>query len=598
MTNPKINGVMMTESQAWPKLGCGAGLRSQHYPEILKSRPAIGWFEAVTENFMDSGGRPLATLEQVRRHYPVALHGVSLSIGSTDPLDREYLKRLKALAERIDPPIISDHLCWATVDGKNLHDLLPLPFTEEAITHVVNRVHQVQEFLGRTILLENVSSYLTYRHSVMPEWEFLAEVARRSGCGILLDLNNIYVNSVNHQFDPYVYLENIPADKVGQFHLAGHTDMGTFLFDTHSKPVISPVWDLYREALNRFGPVASLIEWDEDLPSFDRLMKEVKKAEEIYSASLRGGRKADEATCLSETQIASGAAIPRNDGVSVPASDPSLRRVQQWMKSRILKEKSPDSFEDLLTPQNNVPGVERILVYAGGYTVRIGEALAETYETIANVLGHEKFHQMTEDYVAVFPSRYYNLTTAGKHLPEFLKTWKPAAEFPFLPDLAAFEWRVSRAFHAFDSVPFDRSGLAGLAMEDWENMSLILQPSAALFRSEWSVLEIWKLPPALRAVGPEGANQPVTVDIERYHKPQYALVSRQDLKVRTENLSAAQYRLLELLMSGRTLGEACEALADAGEDLPVAEWFTLWVQDGVIADCRLAGHSLAANSKS
>ena len=266
----------------WPSLGCGVGLRTEHYDVITRDWPRMDWFEAISENFMDSGGRPLRLLEEVRRRYPVALHGVSLSIGSTDPLDRRYLDRLKTLVDRIHPAIISDHLCWTGVEGENLHDLLPLPFTEEAIRHVAGRVEQVQERLGCRLLLENVSTYVTYRHSTMPEWQFLTEVAERSGCGILLDLNNIYVNAYNHQFDPAEYLRHIPGELVGQFHLAGHTDMGTYLFDTHSRPVIDAVWSLYREALSRWGPVTTLIEWDEDIPPFPVLAEEAEKARAIY----------------------------------------------------------------------------------------------------------------------------------------------------------------------------------------------------------------------------------------------------------------------------------------------------------------------------
>ena len=264
-------------------LGCGVGLRSEHYPFILSEWPKVDWFEAITENFLDTGGRPLHVLEQVRRRYPIALHGVSLSIGSADPLDRSYLDRLKALADRIDPAILSDHLCWTGVDGENLHDLLPLPFTEEAVRHVAERVHRVQELLGRCILLENVSSYVAYKHSAMPEWQFLTAVAQRSGCGILLDLNNLYVNSVNHGFDPLEYLRGIPRERVGQFHLAGHTRMDGFLFDTHSRPVIEPVWDLYRVALRRWGPVTTLIEWDDDIPPFEYLAAEAAQARAIMA---------------------------------------------------------------------------------------------------------------------------------------------------------------------------------------------------------------------------------------------------------------------------------------------------------------------------
>ena len=268
-------------ARQWPSLGCGVGLRTEHYDDITRDWPAMDWFEAISENFMDSGGRPLQVLEAIRRRYPVALHGVSLSIGSADPLNRDYVARLKALADRIEPAIVSDHLCWTGVDGENLHDLLPLPFTDEAIRHIVERVTQVQDLLGRRLLLENVSTYVTYRHSTMPEWEFLVAIARRSGCGILLDLNNLYVNAFNHQFDPSAYLAHIPGELVGQFHLAGHTDRGGFLFDTHSRPVIDEVWDLYRQALRRWGPVTTLIEWDEDIPAFPRLAEEAATARAI-----------------------------------------------------------------------------------------------------------------------------------------------------------------------------------------------------------------------------------------------------------------------------------------------------------------------------
>jgi len=244
----------------------------------------MDWFEAISENYMDSGGRPIQILEDIRRHYPVALHGVSLSIGSTDPLHTQYLARLKHLIQRIEPHLVSDHLCWSGVGGENLHDLLPLPFTEEALRHVVSRVEEVQHFLGQKILLENVSTYITFRHSTLPEWEFLAQVAKRSGCGILLDLNNIYVNSFNHGFDPNVYLEAIPKECVGQFHLAGHTDMGKYLFDTHNTFIRDEVWALYEKALKRFGPIATLIEWDDALPEFQGLVAEAEKARKYYQA--------------------------------------------------------------------------------------------------------------------------------------------------------------------------------------------------------------------------------------------------------------------------------------------------------------------------
>ena len=262
----------------WPQLGFGAGLRAEHYADVLTAPAELDWFEAITENYMDSGGRPLHVLERVRRDYPVALHGVALSIGSTDALDLSYLDRLAALAARIEPALITDHLCWCGVDGSVLHDLLPLPYTEEALAHVAERVCRVQDRLGRRILLENPSTYIAFAHSSIDEWVFLAELAERADCGILLDVNNIHVSARNLGFDPYVYIDAIPEHRVGQIHLAGFTDMGTYLFDTHSAPVHEDVWALYRHACARFCGVATLVEWDAEIPPLDRLVAEVDRA--------------------------------------------------------------------------------------------------------------------------------------------------------------------------------------------------------------------------------------------------------------------------------------------------------------------------------
>jgi uncharacterized protein (UPF0276 family) len=277
---------------ATPSLGFGLGLRPVHYPDILEGNPRIDWFEAISENYMVPGGRPLHALLRVRERWPVVLHGVSLSIGSTDPLDEVYLARLKTLADRVQPEWISDHLCWTGVSGINLHDLLPLPYTEEALSHVVGRVLRVQERLGRRILLENVSSYVTFAQSAVPEWEFLAEVARRADCLLLLDVNNVYVSAFNHEFDPLGYLDAIPGERVRQIHLAGHEDNGTHIIDTHDHPVIDPVWSLYAEAIRRFGPVATMIERDDRIPPLSELESELDRARAVAADALARRRAA------------------------------------------------------------------------------------------------------------------------------------------------------------------------------------------------------------------------------------------------------------------------------------------------------------------
>lgn len=264
-------------------LGFGLGLRPEHYEAVLEGGARIDWFEVLTENYMVAGGKPLYYLDRVCERYPIVMHGVSLSIGSSAPLDFDYLGRLKRLAARAKPRWISDHLCWTGVDGLNLHDLMPLPYTEEALLHVANRVRQVQEYLGCRILLENVSSYVTYRSSEMTEQQFLAELAREADCDLLLDVNNIYVSSINHGFSAHDFLRGIPVDRVRQMHLAGHQRNGDFLIDTHDARVCEPVWALYALAAERFPSAAVMIERDGNIPPLAELAAELDRARELHA---------------------------------------------------------------------------------------------------------------------------------------------------------------------------------------------------------------------------------------------------------------------------------------------------------------------------
>ena len=264
-----------------PYLGYGLGLRTAHYQTILETQPAVDWFEIITENYLVPGGRPLHVLEKIRRNYPLVMHGVSLSIGSVDELNLDYVQRIKKLADDIEAQWISDHLCWTGVNGINAHDLLPLPYSEEAIQHVVERVQRVQDMLGRQILLENVSSYVTFRDSLMPEWEFVSEVIKRADCLLLLDVNNIYVSAFNHDFDPVKYIDALPSQRIQQIHLAGHTNCGTHIIDTHDEPVIDEVWALYEYTIRRFGKISTMIERDDNIPAFAELHTELQKAKQI-----------------------------------------------------------------------------------------------------------------------------------------------------------------------------------------------------------------------------------------------------------------------------------------------------------------------------
>ncbi len=271
---------MITDISSDVIKGVGIGLRSSHYQDILTHKPAVPWFEVLSDNYLSPGGMPLYYLERIRQYYPVNLHGVGMSLGSTDPLNLDYLLRLKRLAQRIKPAYISDHLAWISVNGYYLNDLMPLPYTKEVIEHLARRILQVQEFLGRQILLENPSLYLTFTESTMSEWEFIQELLEKADCYLLLDLNNVYVSATNQGFNPFDYLNALPANRVKEIHLAGYEEREDYLFDTHGYPVHNPVWQLYQGALERFGAVPTLIEWDTDIPDFEVLMVEASKAQQ------------------------------------------------------------------------------------------------------------------------------------------------------------------------------------------------------------------------------------------------------------------------------------------------------------------------------
>jgi len=279
-----VSEVKTSETRPW--LGFGLGLRTEHFDEVLSTRPMVDWFEITSENFMVQGGKPLHYLHSIREHYPLVMHGVSLSIGSMDPLDKNYLQGLKELARQIEPAWVSDHLCWTGVDGINSHDLLPLPYNEVAVAHVVSRIQQVQEFLGREILIENLSSYVEFKQSHMSEWEFVSQVSRQSGCRLLLDVNNVYVSARNHGFNPLDYIRGLPGDRIWQIHLAGHSDYGDIVVDTHDHDVPKAVWDLYENTIALHGPISTMIERDDHIPPLAELLDELDMARNRHDIAL------------------------------------------------------------------------------------------------------------------------------------------------------------------------------------------------------------------------------------------------------------------------------------------------------------------------
>ena len=279
---------------AMPNPGLGLGLRSKHFDYILQNNPAVDWFEVISENFMDSGGRPRHVLRQIAERYPVVMHGVSLSVGSTDPINLDYLRKLKHLAEEVNPLWISDHLCWTGVNGLNTHDLLPVVLNEASLKHICDRISIIQDILQRPVVFENPSTYLTFKQSTIPEWEFLRFMAEATGCGLLLDVNNVFVSSFNNDFDPILYIHQLPHERIVQMHIAGHQHCGDYIIDTHDRKVVQDVWKLFALAWKMTGGVATLLEWDSNIPDFERYHAELLKAKQYMKSIPLFGDDAEE----------------------------------------------------------------------------------------------------------------------------------------------------------------------------------------------------------------------------------------------------------------------------------------------------------------
>ncbi len=538
-------------------LGHGIGLRAEHFQEILESKPKVDWFEAISENFMDTDGRPLRILEKIRADYPIGLHGTSLSIGSADGLNAIYLEKLKKLAERIQPAIVSDHLCWSDHGGKRLFDLLPLPFTEESLQLVVQHVDQLQSFLDRRILLENVSAYVSFKHSEMTEWDFLNQVARKSGCGILLDVNNIYVNSFNHGFDALEYLNGISPELVFQYHISGHSNKGKFLFDTHIGEVIDPVWQLYATAVGRFGDISSLIEWDTDIRALNELLELNDKSREIASQI--------------EPRATSHEPRKEKSGAWSAGPGPRLNEVQSMFTDEMLR-KNKTKLADLLQPQSGDPGIERLEVYAEGYPARIKETLLECYPAINKVMGEGVFTELALEFARSCDFNHYNLSHAADTFPDFLQINPRSEEFPFLRDLARLELAVQNSFHAEVKPSATGADFAEKAVSDGENLIFQFQPHVFGIRSFWPILDIWNA----RKLSPD------QIKIQMEGRAQAALVYRRGEQVVCQKAGALEVAVLQSLMEGNPLGKAFDVMTEADDMTPIQSWFASWLANGLI----------------
>jgi len=545
------------------------GLRPAHQADVLgrgaRGALRVDFFEAIAENHLVPGGRPRRIVEDVRAVAPLVLHGVSLNLGSADPLDLPHVDALGALARRIEAPWISEHLCWNGVRGRTSHDLLPLPHTEAALRHVAARVVRVQDRLGRRLALENVSSYVRFADDEMPEWEFLAALAEAADCGLLLDVNNVWVNACNHGFDAAAYVDAIPAARVFEIHLAGHSQDGPLRIDTHDHPVCDEVLALYARAIRRMGAVSTLLEWDDRLPPWDALEAEALRVRAVLESALRerdgrGGAPEERPPPPAPPR----GARPDPERAPVPAAlDAAQRRLWALLAApegvrAALAEEGPGAgaaLEALLAGDARVPAAERLEVYANAYFHRIAGALREDHPALAAALGAPAFHDLATAYLLACPPRHASLRHAGDRLPAFLAGAEGAAPFrarwPYAAELAALERAIVDAFDAPDDEPLARAELAALAPAAWAALPLRLRASASLLGFGWPVDRLRGAAERGEPLPPEGFTP----------APTRVCVYREGDAVRWLRVDADEAAFLDAARAGTTFGALCNALA-------------------------------------
>ncbi|HAT29446.1 MAG TPA: DUF2063 domain-containing protein [Janthinobacterium sp.] len=534
--------------------GTGVGLRAPHYRDFLERRPALAWLEVHTENYLDQSGWDWHVLSDLRRDYPVSLHGVGLGLGSARGFSEQHLERVRSLVERVEPALVSEHLCWGAVADRQLNDLLPLSLNEAMLRLLCERVERVQAVLKRRILLENVSTYVRFRDDTMSEAEFMAALARRSGCGLLLDVNNLYVNQCNHQEDALAAIAAIAPGSVGEIHLAGHLLTPRAVIDHHGAAVADPVWTLYRAALQRFGRVPTLIEWDTDIPPLAVLLGEARKADAIAA-----GYDSD----------AGPGAAPRGEGRGRP--DGALAAAQQVFADALLR---PESQAPALALCRGEQQEHRLALYRGNLTVTWEKTLSQVYPVLRALVGDEFFGGLTRAYGLAHPSESADLNRYGALFADFLTDFPHVADLPYLPDMARLEWALHRAHYAADASPLAAAELAALKPEQLEAASLRLHPACQLLASEWAALPLW------RAHQEEGE----TEFPQHMRADSYALVARPRWKAMAYPLSKAAHAALLRLARGESFGAALDAAFEIDESFDVGAHLGQWIGEAVIVE--------------
>jgi uncharacterized protein len=529
----------------------GVGLKAPHYGNILEHRPAIGFFEVHAENYMGAGGSPHRYLTAIREHYPVSVHGVGLSIGAARPLDRRHLRRLRELLDRYEPTLFSEHLAWSSHGSAFLDDLLPLPYTAETLRRVVRHIDQTQEALGRPLLLENPSTYVAFAESSYAEWDFIAEIVRRCGCALLLDVNNLHISCTNQRWDPQRYLAHYPLAQVREIHLAGHQrrrdDQGApLLIDTHDRPTSSSVWHLYEQVIARLGPIPTLIEWDANVPAWPVLAREARHAESLLRAADRRGRASIQRAPL-RPAASSSPVRPRRAG----AAAPPLGQRQQQFAGALLDTTLP--VPPGLRGPDGRRCPRRFGVYRNNVAVGLIEALEASFPAVHRLVGRRFFRAMAQAFAMTHPPRSPMLWEFGAELPRFIAGFAPAAALPYLPDVARIERAWLEAYHAADAAVLDPQTLAHIPGERVGAIRFTLHPAVRWVRSSYPALTIW------RANVAQAAPAPIDLDVGG----EQALLVRPQAQVQVRALPPGGAVFLRSLARGQNLAAAAAAAAAA-----------------------------------
>ncbi|NHQ91076.1 MNIO family bufferin maturase [Janthinobacterium lividum] len=534
----------------------GVGLRAAHYRDFLTRRPKVGWLEVHTENYLQPSGWDSHVLRTLREDYPISLHGVGLGLGSARGFSEAHLQRVRAVVERIEPVLVSEHLCWSAVAQQQLNDLLPLALNGAALDLLCARVGRVQDVLKRPILLENVSTCLRFADDAMSEAQFLAELARRSGCGLLLDINNLYVNQCNHGEDAMLAMQSIAPGSVGELHLGGHLLTPHAVIDHHGATVAEPVWELYAAALLRFGAIPTLVEWDTDLPPLDILLGEADRAQAML---------ARHAPQTPSWQAAAPPSPP--PPVSPPAPHAALAACQQSFATALL---------DTVVPLPSFAGesvAQRFSLYRGNLGATWRRTLGHAYPVVLALVGEAFFGGLARAYGRQYPSDSADLNQFGERFADFLAIFPPVTQLPYLPDMARLEWAVHLAHYAADAQGLAAESLAALHPDQLEARCFTLHPACVLLASNWQVAPLWQ-------AHQDGEGQGMFP--QDMQVASYALVCRPRWKAQVLILDAAAHAALVMLQQGQAFGAALDAAFELDPAFDLAAHLRQWLAHAVL----------------